>query len=255
MGQTKHRLQNGQVALGAWMMIGHPTIAEVFAGEGFHWIGVDMEHTATGLRELHEIALALKGSDCDLLVRMPGCDEALAKKVLDTGATGLIVPLINTAAQAAQAVAMTKYPPEGIRGAAFSRASDFGRNFSGYYESHNERSLVVVMLEHIDAVANIDEILATEGIDAMFIGPYDLSASMGLAGQTDHPDVVAAERKIIEAAARHNVPAGYHVVAADGQAVQRKIDAGVKFIGCSLDTEMLIGCSRSMLEALPLGEE
>jgi len=104
------------------------------AGEGFDWIAVDLEHTSTSVRDFHEIALALKGTGCDLLARLHSCDPVQAKLVLDSGANGIIVPSVNTAGQAAQAVAMAKHPPEGTRGAAFSRATDFGRNFANYFK-------------------------------------------------------------------------------------------------------------------------
>lgn len=247
MGQTKRKLKNDQVALGAWIMIGHPTIAEIYAGEGFDWICVDMEHTATELHSLHEIALALRGTECDLFVRMPECDAALAKRYLDTGADGLIVPLVNSAEQARKAVSIARFPPDGQRGAAFSRASDFGRNFHGYYASHNEKVVVAVMLEHIEAVKNVDEILNVPGIDATFIGPYDLSASMGLAGQLDHPDVIRAQQTLLDACKRHNIPAGFHVVPDSPELLKQRVNEGYRFIACSLDTELLIrGCQRML---------
>jgi 2-dehydro-3-deoxyglucarate aldolase len=247
MNRTKQLLDSGRPALGGWVMIGHPTVAEIYAGEGLDWIGVDMEHTATDLRSLHEIALAIGRTDCDLLVRMPSCDEALAKRYLDTGAGGLIVPLVNSAEQARRAVKMTHFPPVGIRGAAFSRASDFGRNFANYFASHNNRVLVVVMLEHIDAVEHVDDILAVPGLSATLIGPYDLSASMGLAGQLDHPRVADACRTLLDACRRHNVPAGIHVVPPRGDLLQKRIEEGFRFLACSIDTELLIHGTRSML--------
>lgn len=172
MSKTKEILKNDGVALGAWMMIGHPSIAEIYAGEGFDWICVDLEHTSTDIRMFHELALAVKGTGCDILARLSSCDPVQAKLVLDAGADGIIVPSINSKQQAQQAVSMAKFPPDGIRGASLCRATDFGRNFRNYFDSHNDNVLVVIMLEHIDAVKNIDEILSVPGIDATFIGPY-----------------------------------------------------------------------------------
>jgi 2-dehydro-3-deoxyglucarate aldolase len=250
MGQTRKLLKDNKPALGAWMMIGHPTVAEIFAGEGFDWIGLDMEHTAGDLRALHEVALAVKNTGCDLFVRLGSCDPVEAKKALDAGANGIIVPLVNTPEQARQAVAMAKFPPDGVRGASFSRASDFGRNFADYFASHNDRVMVVVMLEHIQAVEQVDAILDVPGITATFIGPYDLSASMGRAGQLDHPDVQAAQKTLLDACRRHNVPAGFHVVSLDPALLQRRIEEGYRFLACSLDTEMLIHASRQMLSGI-----
>jgi 2-dehydro-3-deoxyglucarate aldolase len=248
MGKTKDKLRGGEPALGGWIMIGHPSVAEILAGEGFDWLGVDMEHTSTTVRMFHELALAVKGTGVDLLVRLPGHDSQMTKLVLDSGADGIIVPSVNTAEQARGAVAMAKFPPEGHRGASLCRATDFGRSFDTYYRQHNNNALVVCMLEHVDAVENIESILATPGIDATFIGPYDLSASMGIPGQTDHPDALKAQQTLLAACKRHGVPAGIHVVPVDGGEVRRRIDEGFRFIACGIDTEFLLFASRQVLQ-------
>ena len=254
MGTTKAKLQAGEHVLGGWIMIGHPSVAEILAGENFGWLAVDMEHTSTSVRMFHELSLAVKGTDVDLLVRLPGLDPQITKLVLDSGADGIIVPAVNTPEQAREAVAMAKYPPEGHRGASLCRATDFGRNFDAYYAGHNESVLVVCMLEHIDAVNNVDEILAVPGIDATFIGPYDLSASMGLPGQTNHPDVLAAQQTLLAACQRHGVPAGIHVVPVDGAEVSRRIAEGFRFIACGIDTEFLLFAARHMLREIERNE-
>ena len=244
-GRTKEKLRRGEAALGGWIMIGHPVVAELMAGERFDFLTVDLEHTATDYAAFQTIAMAVRGSGCDLLARLQSDDPVQAKRVLDAGADGIIVPLVNSRAQAERAAEMARFPPEGIRGAAFSRASDYGRDFQNYFHSHNDNVLVVVMLEHTEAVANADAILSTPGIDAAFIGPYDLSASMGLAGQLDHPDVQAAQRRILESCQAHGVAPGIHVVPLDPERLRRTIDEGYRFVACSLDTEFIIqGCRR-----------
>jgi len=231
-------------------MIGHPAIAEIMAGEGFDWIAVDMEHTSTDIRAFHEIALAMKGSDVDLLARLHSCDPVQAKLVLDAGANGIIVPSVNTREEAQCAVAMAKYPPQGVRGASLSRATDYGRNFGPYVHAHNDEVLVIVMLEHIKVVENADGILSTPGISATFIGPYDLSASMGLTGQLEHPKVLDAQRMILDACKRHGVPAGIHVVPVSPEEVQRRIEQGFRFIACAVDTEFILFGCRKMLNGI-----
>ena len=232
-------------------MIGHPSVAEILAGEGcFDWLAVDMEHTSTTIRMFHELSLAVKGTGVDLLARLPGHDPQITKLVLDSGGEGLIVPAVNTAKQAREAVAMAKFPPQGHRGASLCRATDFGRNFSLYYRDHNDNVLVVCMLEHIDAVNNVDEILAVPGIDATFIGPYDLSSSMGLPGQITHPEVLEAQQTLLEACNRHGVPAGIHVVPVDGDEVKRRINEGFRFIACGIDTEFLLFAARQMFQEI-----
>ena len=250
MGITKDKLQRGQVALGGWIMIGNPIVAELMAGEAFDWICVDMEHTVTDQPTLENIARAVKPSGRDLLVRLHSCDPVLAKKALDIGADGIIIPTVNTPQQARQAVDMAMFPPLGSRGSSFGRCTDFGRSFDAYYRAHNDNVLVVVMLEHVAALDNLDAILSTPGVGAAFIGPYDLSASMGLPGQIDHPDVVAAQEKILQACKAHNVPAGFHVVPLDHSLIRRRIEQGYQFIGCGLDTEFIIHGCRTILGKL-----
>ncbi len=252
MGRTKEKLRAGKPALGGWIMIGHPSVAEVLAGEGFDWLAVNMEHTSISVRMFHELSLAVKGTGVDLLARLPGHDPQTAKLVLDSGADGIIVPSVNTAEQARRAVAMARFPPEGNRGASLSRASDFGRNFDTYYRQHNQSVLVVCMLEHVDAVQNVESILAVPGIDATLIGPYDLSASMGLPGQTGHPDVLSTQQTLVAACNRHAIPAGIHVVATDGSEVSRRIDEGFRFIACGVDTGFLLFAARHMLQEIKL---
>jgi len=248
LGQTKQKLKRGDVALGGWIMIGHPTIAELMGGEGFDWITVDLEHTPIDLQTFQNIAMALTGSGCDLLARLQGCDPAQTKRVLDAGASGIIVPMVNTRQEAEQAVSMARFPPEGTRGASFARGSGFGRDFRSYFDSHNDNVIVVVMLEHIKGVENADAILSTPSIDAAFIGPYDLSASMGRPGELDHPDVQAAQRRVLEACRRHNVAPGIHVVAVNPAEVRRRIEEGFRFIACGLDTGFILHGCRAMLQ-------
>lgn len=250
MSVTKEKLRNGQVALGGWIMIGHPSVAEIMAAERFDFLGVDMEHTPISVQDLQQIVLAAKGTGCDILARLPACDPVLAKQVLDAGADGIIVPSVNSAELAAQSVAMAKFPPEGIRGASLCRATGYGSHFAEYFRNHNSNVLVVVMLEHIAAVQQADAILATPGVDAALIGPYDLSASMGLAGQFQHPDVAAAQQTILKACQRHGVAPGLHVVSVDADEVRARIAEGFRFIACGIDTLFIREGCRSMLKGL-----
>lgn len=229
-------------------MTGNPVVAEIMAGEGFDFLGVDMEHTPINVKGFYQVALAAKGTGCDVIARLPSCDPVLAKQVLDVGAAGIVVPSVNTPAEAARSVAMAKFPPDGIRGASLCRATGFGSRFNEYFQRHNQDVLVVVMLEHIEAVKNADAILATPGVDAVLIGPYDLSASMGLAGQLQHPDVLAAQQTILDACRRHNVAPGIHVVPVDAGEVKRRVGQGFRFVVCGIDTLFVREGCRAMLK-------
>ena len=247
MNKTKEKLRLKQPVFGGWTLTGHPAITEIMSDEGFDFIGVDMEHTATDIEGLYHAALGTKGTGCDILARLPSCDPAIAKLALDMGATGIIVPSVNSPAEAAQSVAMAKFPPDGIRGASLCRATGFGRRFKDYFEEHNNQVVVVVMLEHIMAVREADKILAIPGLDAVLIGPYDLSASMGLAGQLDHPEVRAAQQTILKACQRRNIAPGIHVVPSDADEVHRRLEEGFRFIACGLDTLFIRDGCRNML--------
>ncbi len=250
MSNTKQKLRAGQPVFGGWLMTGTPAVAEIMAAEGFDFLGVDMEHTPINVEAFYHIALAAKGTGCDLLARLPSCDPVLAKQVLDMGAAGIIVPSVNSPEQAAQAVAMAKYPPEGIRGASLCRAAGYGRHFNEYYAAHNQEVIVVIMLEHIQAVPQADAILATPGLDAALIGPYDLSASMNLAGQLAHPKVLAAQQAILAACLRQKVPPGIHVAQMDPKEVRGRVEAGFRFIACGVDTLFVREGCRRMLEGV-----
>lgn len=247
MGGIVERLKGGRPVFGGWTLTGHPAVAEIMAGSGFDFITVDLEHSDIALGEVHRCVLAAKGTGCEVLARLPACDPVMAKRALDLGAAGIIVPSVNSAEEATRSVAMALFPPEGVRGASLCRATGYGRRFDEYYRGHNRRVAVVVMLEHKDAARDADAILATPGISAALIGPYDLSASMGLAGQLDHPEVVAAQRAILGACRRRGVPAGIHEVSGDPEEIGRRIEEGYLFIACGIDTLFLeAGCRRAL---------
>ena len=190
------------------------------------------------------------------LVRLASNDPVQCKAVLDSGAAGVIVPMVNSKAEAELAVRSVKYPPAGMRGAAVARAHDYGPGFADYMRSANDETLVIVQIEHVDAVSRIDEILSVPGIDGTFIGPYDLSASMGLPGQLTHPDVEAAKRRVLDAALARGLAAGIHATdpvtaAAD---LERSVVAGYRFIALSSDMLLLGHAARSLVRQNPAGE-
>lgn len=249
MGQTRQLLREGKPALGGWIQIGHPAVAELMAGEGFDWLCVDLEHTEIDAECFRNIALAVRGATCDLLVRLSACAPVQAKQMLDLGANGIIVPAVGSPDEARRAVEMASFPPRGLRGASFSRATDYGRNFGPYFRAHNDSVLVAVMIETAEGAANADAILAVPGIHAAFIGPYDLSASLGHPGDLDHPKVQDARRRILQACRDRNVPAGIHVVAPNPADIRARIAEGYRFIACSVDTQFVMMGSRNLLSA------
>jgi 2-dehydro-3-deoxyglucarate aldolase len=198
---------------------------------------VETEHTAIDNSEALRLFIAIEGAGAIPLARLAWNDPIQAKALLDSGAAGVIVPMVNTKEDAELAVGMVKYPPMGFRGVGLARAQGYGRTFDEYVERTNEDSLLIVQIEHIDAVNNIDEILSVPGIDGTFIGPYDLSSSLGVHGQLDHPQVEAAKQRALESALSHGVVPGIHLVHPDTAAedLAQAVEQGYRFIALGTD--------------------
>lgn len=238
-------LKRGDTVVGTWCNSGSPVAAELMAAAGFDYVCVDVEHSAVDLPETQRLfqAIASGRSDCATLVRVHGVDYSLVKRYVDAGARGVICPLVTNRAEAELLVEAVKYPPLGKRGVGFCRANRYGLDVGSHFETANDEVLTVVQIEHIDAVRNIDEILTVEGIDAVFIGPYDLSASMGIATQFEHPDYIAARQRILDACGRHNIVCGIHVVEPDPSELIARAEEGYRLLAYSLDITMLLRSS------------
>ncbi len=184
------------------------------------------------------------------LVRVGENNPNLIKRVMDAGAYGVIVPNVNSRAEAEAAVNAVKYPPQGTRGVGLYRAQKFGVAFEEYKKWLNEESVVIVQIEHIDAVNDIDAILTTPGIDGFMIGPYDLSGSLGKPGMFDEPDVVEALDRVMAAAKRHNIPAGFHSVSPDPEEAKMRLEQGYTFLAFCVDAIFLGNAAREALGKL-----
>jgi 2-keto-3-deoxy-L-rhamnonate aldolase RhmA len=243
----KERLRRGELALGAWICYSDPAVGEVMSDLGFDWICIDAEHVAFPLDKLQNLLIGLKGTESLVIVRIAGNDPVLIKQVLDLGFDGVMVPWVNTAEEARRAVAACKYPPEGIRGFGPRRASDYGRNIAEYVEHANENTFVVLQAENIKAVENINEIMSVPGVDVVLIGPADLTMSMGLFLQFDHPEVQSAFDKILEAGKKTGVPVG---LASDAETTQKMITRGVQFFSVCWDEECLVVTGSNALSTM-----
>jgi 2-dehydro-3-deoxyglucarate aldolase len=235
----KKALSENRQTYGSWITIAHPLIPEILAQAGFDWLAVDMEHSSIEVNDLLPLIISIEANSIVPIVRVGENSPNLIKRVMDAGAYGVIVPNVNTKQDAEKAVSAVKYPPVGTRGVGLYRAQKFGRKFDEYRKWLSEESVVIVQIEHIDAVNNIDEILTTPGIDAFFVGPYDLSGSLDKPGVFDDPEVLKALEKIKTAGARHNIPAGFHSVSSDPEEARKKQDEGFKLLAFSLDTIFL----------------
>lgn len=249
MANIRRLLKEDRLAIGSWINSASPIVAELMASTGFDFLAVDIEHSAVDLVQTQALFQAIKSGNpnCAALVRLAGNSYADTKRYLDAGAAGVIAPLINTADQARELVRSVKYPPEGMRGVGFCRANGYGMRLKESVASANDETFVCVQIEHIEAVRNIDDILQVTGIDAVIIGPYDLSASLGLTAQFDHPEMVAAVNAIGNACKRHSVIAGIHIVQPDVADAVRRYQEGYRFIAYSLDITMLMNACISGL--------
>lgn len=245
---VRKALLERNICLGTWIQLGHPGIAEILSGAGFRWIAADCEHTDIDAEGFSSLARGMYGRGPVPFARVRENDTLAIRQVLDGGARGIIVPLVNNAEEARKAVKAAKYPPDGVRGFAFCRANDWGVDFDRYSREANRDIAVVVMIESAEAVGNIDEILAAEGVDGVFIGPYDMSGSYGVTGQTSHPVIQEACRKVSSACKAHNKSAGLHVVKPTEENVKTALDDGFTFIALGMDTVFLDEAARKIMK-------
>ena len=240
----------GRPLAGTLLSISAPQIAEIIADSGFDWVLIDMEHSAISLESVQN-ALQIMGDKILRIVRVPGNDEIWIKRVLDTGCDGILVPMVNNAAGALDVLRYSKYPLEGKRSVGLSRAHSFGPGFSNYVENANRDLVVMIQIEHKDGVRNIDEILEVKGIDSVFIGPYDLSASMGLTGQLSHPEVKAAIRLIKDKCREAGLP--YGIFGMTPESLVPEVADGCTFLLCGVDAAILVNSYKDLLKTLKSG--
>ncbi len=243
--QFRKRLKSGDLLIGPMVTLSIPEVGEILAGTGFDWFFVDAEHSPAGAPQLQRI-LQGAGPAMACLVRLAVADELAIKKALDIGAAGIIAPMVNTAEQAENVVRWAKYAPQGTRGVGLGRAHGYGLNFAGYVETANEETAVVVQAEHIQAVENIEAIVQVKGIDAVFIGPYDLSASLGRPGEVEHPEVIAAVDRVTEVCQKAGMPLGVFGVSAE--AVNPYIKKGYTLVVAGVDTMLLGNAAKQLLK-------
>ena len=202
----KRRLRVGETTFGAFVSFQDPGSAEIMAGTGYDWVFIDMEHSPFDLKSLQHVLMAFSGRSTVPIVRVPWNDRIRIKQILDLGAEGVLVPMVSSAAEARAAVAATKYPPQGVRGFGPWRASDYYRDTPEYIQAAIDGIIVVVQIEHEDGVHQIEEILDIPGIDVACMGPMDLSGTMGILGQLEHPRVAEAIERVLAAAKQRGLP-------------------------------------------------
>jgi 2-dehydro-3-deoxyglucarate aldolase len=228
------KLQAGQPSVGSWLQIPSPDVAELVASGGFDWVAIDTEHGAVSRHQLPDLMRAIELHGALPLVRVSHPDPRPCQQALDAGAGGVVVPRIEDAATLREIIAGCQWPPAGRRGVGFSRANVFGKHFEAY-KGEAKQPLVVAQVESKKAVDNIESLTQVAGVDAIMVGPYDLSASLGLTGEIGHARVQDAVATVVRACQKAGVPSGIHVVNPDAKLLSSAVDAGHRFIAFGVD--------------------
>lgn len=246
----KDKMEAGKICLGAWNSFCDPCVTELLCGSGFDFLMIDAEHGPLGIEMIQLMCMATKGTDTSPIVRPEWNDPVLIKRVLDVGAAGILAPMVRNAEEGRLAVAACKYPPAGIRGFGPRRPSAYGRHPAAeYIKAANEDLVIWLQIEHIDGVNNIEEIVAVPGVCGIFIGFNDLSGSMGMLGQTEHPEVLAARDTVMKAAQKAGLPVGFGA-GPDSKEIRELVARGLQFITVADDGDFLAEASQASVAGM-----
>lgn len=240
------KLHNGDLLIGTLISLASPEIVEILSHAGYDWLFIDAEHGAFNPQQTQPMLQAAGNTPC--VIRVPAGDDIWIKKALDIGAAGIIVPQVHTAEQAEQIINHCKYSPTGNRGVGIGRAHTYGLNFENTIKNANDETAVILQAESQRAIDNIEEIVKVPGLDAILIGPYDLSASLGRIGEVNHPEVQEAINRIADVCKAAEIKLGYFGV--NASAVRPAIENGFTLITVGVDTLFVIKSATETLEEL-----
>jgi len=243
----KKKLSQG-VSYGAWVTIGNPDVSDILQGLPFDWLVFDMEHSPLGAETVGHMIQVLDEEKVSPLVRVGANDQYLIKAALDMGAHGVIVPLVNTREDAQAAVRYCKYPPVGVRGVAPRKAADYGLSAAEYIRRANEETLLIVQVETKEALENLDALLGVKGVDIAFVGPSDLTMSLGLLDDRSNPRVLEEMRNVVEKCKEYGKIPG--TMAVTPEEAKREASMGFRFISLASDVRHLIEGARGFLKSV-----
>lgn len=226
----KEKLRLKKLTIGSWISFEYPQTCEIMAKAGFDWLVIDMEHTAIDSNQCLHLIQIIESNGVTPLVRVGKNDPLHIKRAMDAGAHGIIVPMINTTQDAKKALDSLYYPPIGNRGVGLGRAQNYGIGFEDYKIRADNSTIFIPQIEHIDGVNHMEDIIAIDGVDGFIVGPYDLSGSLGLPGQWEHPLFINALDRIKKVLMNSNKPGGYHVVHSNQLDFKHRVQEGYKFI-------------------------
>lgn len=239
MADLKGLINQKKLSIGSWIQLPDVFSAEIMAKAGFDWLAIDIEHGLIDLNCAYKLIQIIGLSGSIPLVRLNENDPSAIRRVMDAGAGGVIIPMVNSEEDARKALDAVKYPPVGKRSFGLGRAHKYGREFESYIRKANESNIVVVQIEHVSVLDNLDSILNLEGIDACIIGPYDLSGSMGIPGKFNDKRFIAVLDKIIKAVKHSDKALGIHIVYPSESILKNRIAQGFKFVAYGMDTMFL----------------
>ena len=235
----KSSLKSNSLTIGSWVTIPSLNIIEILGQFNFDWLCIDIEHNMFNNESLLNSIRIIQSFDISALVRVSSNDAVVIKHCMDSGADGIIIPMVNSALDAKSAVDSVYYPPTGNRGVGLSRAQKYGAGFNEYKKWLNENAVIIVQIEHYEAINNLEQIISLNLIDGAIIGPYDLSASMGFPGEFNRHDVQKQLNKFKSICEKKNFPHGLHIVDPIEETLTGKINEGYNFIAYGTDFNFL----------------
>ena len=247
--KIRNKLQHSIPSIGSWMQISNSNVAEIFGDLGYDWVAIDLEHSQFELEKIPDIFRSLELGNTLPIVRLPNIDEEKARSFLEIGCGGLIIPMIENKDQLQRIISACNFIPKGNRGVGFNRSNLYGKNLDQYIK-FSSRPLIVAQIETFTAFENIEEILSVKGLDAIFIGPYDLSSSMNITGQFDSQRFKKVINEIISKCKKYKVASGIHIVNPDLKLLKKNINLGFSFLAYSIDTVILNLYAKNPLNSL-----
>ncbi len=249
-GRSRRLLSAESLVFGAWTSLAHPSITEIFTSCGIGFVGIDVEHSTISQEQAQRIIAAAQAGGAACLPRVASHNGEQIARLLDSGADGVIVPNVSSPQEVERIIAWCKYPPMGRRSYGVARAQNYGVDFASYVSTWNARSTIVIQIESIQAVERVDELLAFDAVDGAMIGPYDISGSLGIPGQLDHPRVTEACTRVIAACRQHGKACGTQLIEPSEEAISAAQAAGYTFIVLASDVFILWKWSERMRQVV-----
>lgn len=248
--EFRKKLRSSTPTLGAWITLSDPKIAEIFCMAGFDWVLVDLEHSGISITTAEQHLRLLSASSATALCRPTTRSVDQMRRLMDAGADGFILPMTHSVSDLEHAMLATRFPPEGKRGMGLHAANHYGMAFDNYYEQQKHYPILIAQIEDREGIENLGSIAAHKACDGIFLGPFDLSLSLGCPGDFDNPTFLSAIEKVEKIVAEHDKPLGIHVINPSREDLDGAATKGFQFIACSLDTKILLESALAMTGTL-----